>query len=140
MRNPLQRLRYLPWLQLSMAALLTALVIAIVEYSLFMVAGQIPAIGNVLLFLFSSPFVAILQFLLAIGVGAVAVISLDKLYPGMVINTAVLWALVPCVLLAIGLKSLLLEGSMGGGLVSLNEISLFGMIVGIFWKGRPYWR
>jgi hypothetical protein len=72
----------------------------------------------------------------AVGVGALAVYLLKRFYPQVLINTASLWALIPCLLLFLFIKSLLPIP----GLVNLTYPQLLGIIVGVFWKGRPYWR
>jgi len=74
----------------------------------------------------------------AIGLGALAVYLLERQCTQVSINSSNLWALVPCLLLTLWLKSLLPLDSFG--LLSLSESVLIGIIVGIFWKGRPYWR
>jgi CHASE2 domain-containing sensor protein len=73
----------------------------------------------------------------AIGVGALAVYLLERFYQQVIINTASLWALVLCLALFLFLKSLV---PLMPILVNFEQIQLIGIILGIFWKGRPYWR
>lgn len=136
MRDPLQRLKYLPWMQLAMAALVNAVAATLLEFLLLFAYAQVPGVASILGILFSPGLALITQLAIAVGVGALAVFWLERLYSDLVINTGVLWALVLCVLLAIGLKSLLVPGA----LVTLNNMVLVGIILGIFWKGRRYWK
>ncbi|NJL20421.1 MAG: hypothetical protein HC895_05705 [Leptolyngbyaceae cyanobacterium SM1_3_5] len=50
------------------------------------------------------------------------------------LNVGVLWALVLCVMLSLLLKSLLLPTLLSG------QLALVGIALGVFWKGRRYWR
>ncbi len=65
-----------------------------------------------------------------------AVIILEW-YRQVIINVSVLWALILCLALALVVKSLL---PLPAVLVGLDEIQLITIVVGVFWKGRPYWR
>ena len=77
-----------------------------------------------------------MAFAVAVGVGALAVYLLERL-DRLSINTASLWTLVLCLALLLFLKSLLLPTV----LVDVNnEIQLVGIVIGVFWKSRPYWR
>ena len=89
------------------------------------------------LFLLSSPIAAIVTAIdFLVGIGALAVYLLEKFYR-LSINTAVLWALVLCLAVCLIIKSLL---PIPDVLVKFNEIQLMGIAIGVFWKGRPYWR
>lgn len=73
----------------------------------------------------------------AVGIGALAVYLCERWLPQVLLNTSSLWALVLCLLLGLVLKSLLPLPSL---LLDLSQFTLVGVIVGVFWKGRPYWR
>ena len=64
-------------------------------------------------------------------------VTLCERWPGKIyLNTARLWALILCLLGGLAFKLLLplpLE------LVQLSQEGLIGVVVGVFWKGRPYW-
>lgn len=137
MSNPLQRLKYLPWLQLSLTAFATALLTFVFEFLLIVGYQYLPPIQSAIEMLFSPPLSFLIGFALSLGIGALAVFWLETVYPQIVINRGILWALVLCVAVAIGLKSLL---PLPVNLIGLNQLLLIGVIVGIFWKGRPYWR
>jgi len=137
MRNPLQRLKYLPWLPLSLTAFATALITFVVETILRIGIEYSPVIQRAFVVLFSPPLGLFTVFALSFGIGALAVYWLEKVYPQVVINTGVLWALVLCVIVAFFLKSLL---PLPVNLITPGQFVIVGMLVGVFWKGRPYWR
>ncbi|NJO42537.1 MAG: peptide chain release factor 1 [Cyanobacteria bacterium CRU_2_1] len=132
----MQRLKYLPWRQLGIISLITALSTALLESLLFFGYVQSQAIRDAVDILFSPVLVAFMVLAIAVGVGALAVYYLERVYPEVILNASVLWALVLCLIGAILVKSLLLALP----IVTLNETILIGMVVGVFWKGRRYWR
>lgn len=137
MRNPLQRLKYLPWLQLSLTAFATALITFVFETILGVGVQYSPLVQNILSVFFAPPLGLFTIFAIAFGIGTLAVYWLERVYPQIVINTGVLWALVLCVIVAFFLKSLL---PLPVNLITSGQFVLVGILVGIFWKGRPYWR
>jgi len=138
MRDPIKHLQRLPWLTLLQVALVTLLFAVGIELLLGVASQSIPAIAAALNVLARNPLLGIgFQLAYAAGVGALAVLCLERVARSP-ITTGQLWGLVPCLLLgiaiAIPLKLLPL------GWLGLGEGSLGGIIVGIFWKGQPYWR
>lgn len=137
MTDPLRRLKFLPWQFLFQVSALVTLTVVILEFLLGLGYTQSPIIRRILSVLFAPSLELLLKFAVAVGLGASAVYLLERLHQQVIINTASLWALVPCLLLGFFVKSLLPLPSI---LTSLDEIMLIGVIVGVFWKGRPYWR
>jgi hypothetical protein len=137
MSNPLRQLKYLPWLPLALTGFATALIVFIAEVLLVVSAQYIPGVANVLQVLFSPLLAIIMEFAIAFGIGILAVFWLEKVYPRLVISAGVLWALILCVILAILVKSLL---PLAVNFVQLNQMLMAGILVGVFWKGRRYWR
>ncbi|WP_416667149.1 peptide chain release factor 1 [Egbenema bharatensis] len=137
MSNPLRQLKYLPWLSLALTGFATALMVFIGEVILLVSAQYVPGVANVLQILFSPVLVMVVWFAIAFGIGTLAVYWLEKVYPRLVITAGVLWALVLCVILAILVKSLL---PLTVNLVGVDQILMAGILVGVFWKGRRYWR
>lgn len=136
MTDPLRRLQYLPWRSLLQVSGLTFILVTLVEFLLSLGTLHSPLIRNALSLLFAPPLGILIFVAAAVGVGVLAVYLLERLYPQIFINRASLWALIPCLLLFLLLKSLLPIP----GLVNLTYPQLLGIIVGVFWKGRPYWR
>lgn len=138
MADPLRHLKLLPWLPLLQLAALTTAIIVAIEFLLLLGYVNISAFRQILeLLLFAPPLGILINFAAAVGTGALAVLLLERLYRRVIVNTATLWALVLCLALGLGLKTLL---PIPAFLVSLGQMQLVGAIVGVFWKGRPYWR
>jgi hypothetical protein len=141
MSNPLQRLSRLPWISLLITAILTNIWVFVLEFFLWFGAARFSSIQNVLNLLFSPPLGMIMAVAIGAGVGALAVYLVEIVYPQLTINTGVLWALVPCLLLAIAIKVMTLQSLLlPTSLVGLNQVQFIGIILGIFLKGKPYWR
>ena len=136
MADPLRRLKYLPWRSLLQVSGLTILLVIVLELFLSIASTQSYPLRNALATLYSPPMGMILSFATAVGVGALAVYLLERFHQRVFINTASLWALVPCLALVLYLKSLLPVPPL---LVRLDYFRLIGVIAGIFWKGRPHW-
>lgn len=84
--------------------------------------------------LFSPPLGLLVAFAITVGVGALAVNCLERLNRP-AITTSSLWALVLCLAIV-----LLLRGFLPlPGVIQLDQLQFIGLVVGIFWKGRPYW-
>lgn len=137
MTDPLRRLKFLPWRSLFQVSALVAVIVLVLEFLLALGYTQSVVISQILSILFAPSFRLLMTFAIAVGVGALAVYLLERLHQQVIINTASLWALVLCLVLVLLLKSLLPLPSF---LVSMDEMQLVGIILGVFWKGRPYWR
>lgn len=136
MTDPLRRLQHLPWRSLLQVSGLTIVIVFVLEFFLSLGYKHSLLIERTLSLLLAPPLGIVILFAAAIGVGALAVYLLDRFFPEVFINTASLWALVPCLALFLVLKSLLPIQ----GLVNLTYPQLIAIVVGVFWKGRPYWR
>lgn len=137
MNNFLRRLKLLPWREmLQIAALVNSIVIGL---ELFLAWGftQSRAIRNGVTLLYGSSLGILIPFAAAVGMGALAVYFLEYWQQQFLLNRISLWVLVLCLLLGLVLKSFL---PIPASLASLSETALIGISVGVFWKGRPYWR
>lgn len=138
MNNIWQRLKNLPWQELLLVSLIATLTVVVVEVLLVLSYTYFPAIREPLNMLFFSPFFKILIPIgTAVGMGALAVYLLEWWQKQWLLNNSSLWALVLCLLLGLLFKSLLPLPAL---LVSASQPSLIGLAIGVFWKGRPYWR
>lgn len=135
MSNPLARLKLLPWRSLFLVAVLTAIVVTLLELVIGF-SAQIPAIKPILAMLFLGPLGLFTALAIALGVGVLAVYILERM-ERTVINTSSLWALVLCLAIVFLLRGLL---PIPVGLFQLSYVSFVSMTVGLFWKSRPYWR
>ena len=137
MSNFLRRLKLLPWREmLQIAALVNCIVIAL---ELFLAWGftQSRVIRDILTLVYSPYLGILIPVAAAVGMGALAVYFLEYWKQQFLLNRTNLWVLVLCLLFGLVLKSFLLIPAF---LVSLSEAALIGVTVGVFWKGRPYWR
>ncbi|ERT06418.1 putative membrane protein [Lyngbya aestuarii BL J] len=137
MNHWMQRLKNFPWRSLLQSATLSNLIIAALEILLFWGAVHSLAVSNVLKMLFSPPLGIITQIAIAIGMGALAVYWFEIWQQRFLLNSSTLWMLIGCLLLGLLIKSLLPLPSF---LVNLSRLALMGILIGVFWKGKPYWR
>ena len=138
MNDPLRRLKFLPWISLLQISLITVLVAIAFDVLLVQIATAVPVILNLLTKLLNSPIGVLIRLAVPVGIGALAVAILERWFRQVMITNSTLWALVPCVALWLLLKSFV---QMPSALFpDLDILSLVGVVVGVFWKGRPYWR
>ena len=136
MGNPLWRLKHLLWRSLFLLSSLITLIVTVLDFLVVIGYNYSAAIGQALTLLFNGPLGILVSFAIPIGIGALAVYLLENLYR-LRIDTGVLWALVLCLAVCLVVRSLL---PIRKALVEMNEIQLIGIAIGVFWKGRPYWR
>lgn len=138
MNDPLRRLKQLPWLPLCLTALLTIFWASVLDVLMWAGAIYVSLIGTARIILFTPPLNVIMELAIAMGLGALAVIFLEIVYPNIIINAGVLWALLLCLALAMLLKGLLPLPSV---LPPVDGYTIFiGSMLGIFLKGKSYWR
>ena len=134
----MRRLKFLPWRSLIQVSALVTLIVVVLEFLLVLGYEQSSGIRSAIVILNRPPLGLLLPFAVAVGLGALAVLLLERLHQQVSINTGCLWALVLCLALLLLFKSMVPQ--IPAILVAFNEIQLIGIIVGVFWKGRPYWR
>ncbi|MGE5657087.1 MAG: peptide chain release factor 1 [Actinomycetota bacterium] len=137
MSDPLRPIKTLPWRELLLIAGLTNLSAIALELFLGWGFTQSRAVRDILTLLYRHPFGELIPVLAAVGMGALAVYLFEQRRQQFLLNRASLWALAFCLLLGLLLKSVL---PILPFLVSLSRSALVGIVVGVFWKGRPYWR
>lgn len=137
MNDPLRRLKQLPWLPLFLVALLTFFWASVLEWLLALGADNVNLVRNALLMLFAPPLNLLMLIAIAIGIGALAVLFLEIMYPQLMITTGTLWALVLCVF-CVGFVRSLLPSPLA--LLTPSYSMLIGILLGVFLKGKPYWR
>jgi hypothetical protein len=129
-------LKYIPWLVLGQIAALAVLILVVFEGLVWALVNQVPLVRNLLNVILTSPVNPLFFLAIAFAVGAIAVLLLERLRRDVIITAGNLWALVLCLLLLVALRSLLPIQP----LVGENETTLIGVIMGVFWQGRRYWR
>lgn len=141
MFDPLRSLKFLPWRALFSAAITTLTLAKIFDMGLIIFAGQSPEARDFLQTVLRPPWSLIIVVLLSVGLGALAVFLLETwFYPGRIFG-ATLWGLVLCLLLTLVVIAII-SGltQVPAGLLDVNENVLIGLAVGVFWRGRRYWR
>lgn len=136
MSNPFSRLKYLPWRSLLQVAGLTTLIVAALELFLAWAMTQSDSLLRAFRLMYSPPLGILILFGFALAMGVLAVYICER-WNRIILNASTLWALAFCLLLGLFLKSLLPIPAL---LVELSQISFIAIVVGVFWKGRPYWR
>lgn len=137
MSDPFRRLKFLPWRSLLQVTVIVLAMITVVEF-LLGPGLQVQGIAALLGLLYTPPWVMLTLFGVGVGVGALATWVLERLDPPGYINAAILWALILCLALGLLIKRLLPLPLLN--LVSIDYLQLVGLIVGVFWRGRRYWR
>lgn len=139
MRDPLWRVKTLPWIPLIQNALLTVLLATVLDIALlFLVAGLANVWPQGSSAVLQGGLVGLLlRFAVAGGIGALAVILMERVFRYVRLDAATLWALVGCLALVLFVKSLL---PIPAFLVGLSYIQFVGMMLGLFSQGRSHWR
>lgn len=131
----MHRMKYLPWRSLFSVSAIATLLIIIIEFTIG-VAYSHPAFQRTLNLLFSPPLGLLIPLAASVGLGAMAVYFIERFYPKLSINNGILWSLILCLIVLVFFKSLVFPAI----LIDADMIQLVGIVVGVFWKGRPYWR
>ncbi|NEP04357.1 MULTISPECIES: peptide chain release factor 1 [Okeania] len=138
MNNIWQRLKSLPWQELFLVSFIAILAVVATEVLLILSFTYFVVILKPLSMLFSSPiFGVLIPVGAAVGMGALAVYLLEFWQKQWLLNNSSLWALVLCLFIGLLFKSLF---PLPAVLVSASRTSLISLAIGVFWKGRPYWR
>ncbi|NET44822.1 peptide chain release factor 1 [Okeania sp. SIO2B3] len=138
MNNIWQRLKSLPWQELLLVSFIATLTVVATEVLLILSFTYFFVLLKPLSMLFSSPiFGVLIPIGAAVGMGALAVYLLEFWQKQWLLNNSSLWALVLCLFIGLLLKSLF---PLPPVLVSASRASLISLAIGVFWKGRPYWR
>lgn len=133
MRDPLWRLKTLPWLVLLQAAALTVVAASLLDLLLAIALLNLPQPPT-----FLNGISGLLLVLLAAGgIGVLAVTVMETIFARVLLNQGVLWALLVCMALFLWLRQWVPVPAV---LVGLSYYQFVGMMVGLFSKGRRYWR
>lgn len=139
MRNPLWRFKSLPWIPLLQNALLTVLLATVLDIALFFILGALfrawPEGTSIVLQ--GGVVELLLLFAVAGGIGALAVILMERVFRSIMLDGAVLWALVGCLVLVLYLKRFLPIPTL---LVGISYVQFVGLLLGLFSQGRRHWR
>ncbi|HEY9886963.1 MAG TPA: hypothetical protein V6D02_01080 [Candidatus Obscuribacterales bacterium] len=139
MRNPLWRLKSLPWIPLLQNALLTVILATVLDVAAI---GALAGLARVWpqgsrLLVPGGIALLLLQLLVAGGVGAIAIALMERAFRQVRLDTATLWALVGCLALVLWVKGILPIPAL---LVGLSYPQFVAMMLGLFSRSRRYWR
>ncbi len=141
MFDPWERFKSLPWVSLISTAVVTLTIIKILDLGLMIAYSNVPEVQLGFDLIFSPPWGLIIIILLSIGLGALSVLLLETYFSPGLITAGTLWGLFLClfvVMLIISFVSTLAGVSVG--LLGINQNVLVGTLIGVFWRGRRYWR
>ncbi|MFB2981418.1 peptide chain release factor 1 [Microseira sp. BLCC-F43] len=136
MNDPLRSLKLLPWRSLLKYAAITTAIATAFDLLLLLALVYLVPLQKMFLIILAPPLGILIAFAVALGIGALAVYLTER-QRNFILNTSNLWALVACLILCFWIKSLLPIPSF---ILNLSELTFVGIILGVFWKGRPYWR
>ncbi len=143
MANPLRQLKYLPWTSLIIASSMTLAIAITLELVLGLTYNQLDegtqfTIVRILAATLYSPLLSLFTIVaIGVGIGALTVFLLETLKKKVFINAGVLWALILCLIVGLIIRSYI---PIPVFLTNVNQRQLVGMILGVFWKGKRYWR
>jgi len=137
MNNPLFRLKAQPWKQLFIIAFITIIIVSSIDYILISFLENVPSFKQNLFYILPGAIKQLLPLVTGIGLGALGVFACERFQPRLFLNAGSLWALVLCLIVTFAVTMLIPLPSF---LVRLSYPAVLGLMVGVFWKGRPYWR
>lgn len=143
MPNPLRQLKYLPWTSLFIVAGITFVIVTTIELLLGLTYSQLDentqfTIIKVLAATLYSPLLSLFTVgAIGVGIGALAVFLLETVEKRVFINAGVLWSLILCLIIGLIIRNYLPIPAL---LTGVNQLQLMGIILGVFWKGKRYWR
>jgi hypothetical protein len=139
--NPWRSLTQLPWRSLMQAAGLAILSVLVLEGLVPLAAAYVPGIETLLTLLFGGPLSGLVSLAVAVAIGAWAVVCLEWVDAGC-ITTKSLWGLVLNLTIALVLRTYTFTALLPipQWLLGLSEVSVVGLILGVFLRGDRYWR
>jgi len=138
MNDPISRFKQQPWQQLFFVAFVTVLVVSAADLLFIGLLSTFPAMQQTLSTILSPRFQQlILPLVVAVGMGSLAVYFCDFRRSKLFLNTRSLWALVLCLMILLGVKSVIPLPSF---LIHFSYPTFIGIMIGVFLKGRYYWR
>ena len=143
MANPLRQLKYLPWTSLIIVSSMTLIIVTTLELVLGLTYDQLNEVTQfiivrILAATLYSPLLSLFTIgAIGVGIGALAVFLLETLKKQVFINAGVLWSLILCLIVGLIIRSYI---PIPAFLTNVNQLQLVGLILGVFWKGKRYWR
>jgi len=131
----------MPWARLFQVAALTTILAIALDLMLLGLVIYSPLMREALHLLFADPLDVVMNVIVYVGVGALAVYVMETIFRKLIINVANLWGLVFCLAVVMTLASTL-ENLFGipSLLIGAEQGSLLGLVLGVFATTWKYWR
>ncbi len=133
--GPMEQFKRLPWRSLAQASIVVVLFVTLLEFGIAF-GLQFPQVSAALRLLFEPPLGLLTECAIAFGLGVLSVVALERIDRAS-IRAGSLWGLVLCIVVAFLIKGWL---PIGNALFRVEQLQIGGLLVGIFWYARPYWR
>ncbi|WP_404784277.1 hypothetical protein [Altericista sp. CCNU0014] len=131
-------LKYLPWRSLFLASLLGVVAVKIADAIAGSAVNRLDSHSALIGLLLTRSGFTLIYACAGLAVGSLGVFFLERFERGSSIYSSTLWALVLCLLVGLWLFQHL--DIAGLSLVEIHYIHILGTIVGVFWRGKRYWR
>lgn len=130
----------IPWPQTMQVAIVTVAIVVVLEQILILALPAMPdTIARFIVeaLVGGSKLSLLVKLAIDGAIGALAVLIYERWKVMIQLNGNILWALVGCLVLTLFIRSALpLKVVIG----ELSQLSAIAILLGVFWKGRPYWR
>jgi len=137
MNHFIRRLKNLPWSALLQTVAFTYLIVAIAEILMIWGVTQSIALRKMIKILYAPPLGLLILFSVGLGVGALAIYLIQIRASKVILNTTCLWVLFLCLFVALFIYKSILTPVI---LLSTSQVTIMGILIGLFAQGRPYWR
>jgi hypothetical protein len=131
-------LKYLPWRSLFLSSLAGIAIVKAADWIADRIVNRQDNTFVLMKLLLTRSGFTLLYICAGLAVGSLGVIFLERFERNSPIYSATLWALVLCLL--IGLTLVRHLGLAGLSLGEVHYIHAIGIIAGVFWRGKRYWR
>lgn len=146
--NFFRKLKYIPWRSLFIIAGITFAITTAIEILLWLLFNQLDrdSQSEIVRTLVFAPYLPFLifstSFASGIGIGALAVYLLETIDKQVFITASVLWSLILCLLVGLVVRSYLPIPDVPIPLILIgtSSLHLISIVLGVFWKGKRYWR
>ncbi|MBW4656249.1 MAG: hypothetical protein KME20_24885 [Kaiparowitsia implicata GSE-PSE-MK54-09C] len=136
MNDPIQNLKQLPWLPLFQIAGVTVLIVGGMEVLLAVAMSQNQSLLRSFLLLATPPLGIVLAVAVGIGIGAIALVMLERFRNDIFISLGVMWALIGTLAVMLWVRQLFPLPT----LMNVEGTTLVGLMIGVFYTGKRYWR
>ena len=137
MNHFIRRLKNLPWSALLQSVAFTYLIVAIAEILMIWGVTQSIALRKMIKILYAPPLDLLILFGVGVAVGVLAIYLIEIRPSKVILNTTCLWVLFLCLFVALFIYKSILTPVI---LLSTSQITIIGILIGLFAQGRPYWR